>query len=124
MRVTLADFCQARSGDKADTSDISLFAPSAEAYAWIAAHVTADRVAAHFTGWAQGPVHRYEVPNVWALKFVIEGALGGGGPASLRVDTLGKAMGSALLRMEVDLPPEGAAWLRRKARRGGGPPTP
>jgi hypothetical protein len=57
---------------------------------------------------ARGPVVRHEVPNVRALKFVVGGALGGGGAASLRSDNLGKAYGANLLHLEVEIEP---AWL-------------
>jgi hypothetical protein len=38
------------------------------------------------------------------LNFVMHGALGGGGPRSLRADTLGKTLGGALVRMEIEVP--------------------
>jgi hypothetical protein len=44
------------------------------------------------------------VPNVWALKFVLHGALGGGASAGLRSDGQGKTHGLALLRLWVDVP--------------------
>ena len=50
-----------------------------------------------------GPVERYLVPNVLAIKFVLHGALAGGS-TSLRSDTQGKTHGLSLLRMWVDLP--------------------
>ena len=40
-----------------------------------------------------GRVDRYEAANVRALNFVMQGALGGGGPRSLRADSLGKTLG-------------------------------
>ena len=49
----------------------------------------------------EGGVERYEAPNVWALKFVLNDALGGGGPRSLRSDNLGKTHASALYLDEV-----------------------
>lgn len=106
MEVQLRSLCQARSGDKADRSDIALFAPNEAVYEALRAILTPERVKAHFAGLVSGEVERYEVPNVRALKFVLNGALGGGGPSSLRIDNLGKAMGSAILRMRVDLPEE------------------
>ena len=39
-----------------------------------------------------------------ALNFVMQGALGGGGPRTLRADSLGKTLGGALVRMEIDVP--------------------
>jgi hypothetical protein len=62
----------------------------------------------------RGEVTRYEAPNVRALNFVLKGALGGGGPKSLRSDNLGKTLGGALVRLEIDVPDEIAA--RRRPR--------
>ena len=56
---------------------------------------------------------RYEAPNVRALNFVLRGALGGGGPKSLRSDNLGKTLGGALVRLEIDVPDEVATRRRR-----------
>ena len=50
-----------------------------------------------------GPVRRYELPNVLALKFVLDGALGGGAARSLRSDNLGKTLASALLRLDIEV---------------------
>ena len=63
-----------------------------------------------------GDVLRYEAPNVRALNFVLRGALGGGGPRSLRSDNLGKSLGGALVRLEVDVPDAVAARLARRPR--------
>jgi hypothetical protein len=106
VEVELRALCQARSGDKADRSDISLFAPNQAVYEVLRREVTAERVRDHFRGLVAGEVRRYEVPGVLALKFVLDRALGGGGPSSLRIDNLGKAMGSAILRLRVDVPEE------------------
>lgn len=104
MKVQLVKLAHARSGDKGDRSDISLFAPDQTTYELLVREVTAERVAAHFAGVASGPVVRHEVPNVWALKFVLDGALQGGASRSLRSDNLGKTLASALLRMTIDVP--------------------
>lgn len=106
--MKLADFCGFRSGDKGDTADIALFADDDDGYETIVREVTAERVKAHFGSMVTGEVVRYEAPNVRALNFVLRGALGGGGPRSLRSDNLGKSLGGALVRMEVDAP-EGLA---------------
>ncbi len=102
-----------RSGDKGNISDLALFADSAEAYEAIREAVTAERVKAHFGSLVRGPVERYEAANLLALKFVMHDALGGGGPRSLRSDNLGKTLGAALLRMEIDVPDSVAAGARR-----------
>jgi len=119
-RIQLRDLCGVRSGDKGDISDLSLFADDQAAYDAIKAEVTAERVKAHFGSLVQGPVERYEAPNVWALKFVMHGALGGGAPRSLRSDNLGKTHGASLLRMWIDVPDKVAATATRRGR----PPSP
>jgi hypothetical protein len=113
-RIRLRDLCGARSGDKGDVADISLFADDEAAYEAVREAVTAERVRAHFGSLVKGPVERYEARNVLALKFVLHDALGGGAPRSLRADNLGKTFGASLLRMEVDVPDEVAASARRR----------
>jgi hypothetical protein len=115
-RIQLRDLCGARSGDKGDISDVSLFADDRAAYDAIKDEVTAERVKEHFGALVKGAVDRYEVPNVLALKFVMQEALGGGAPRSLRSDNLGKTHGASLLRMEIDVPDEVAAGARRRTR--------
>jgi hypothetical protein len=101
--MKLVELAHARSGDKGDRADISLFARDRDTYDLLVARVSADAVAKHFAPMGIGPVTRYELPNLLALKFVLEGALGGGAARSLRSDNLGKTLASALLRMEVEV---------------------
>jgi len=103
-RIRLHELCGYRAGDKGDIANVALFADDAEVYEVICAEVTADRVKAHFGSMVTGDVIRYEAANVLALNFVMYGALGGGGPSSLRADSLGKTLGGALVRMEIDVP--------------------
>jgi hypothetical protein len=116
-RLQLRDLCGARSGDKGDISDLSLFADSEAAYEVILREVTAERVKAHFGALVQGSVERFEARNVLALKFVMQEALGGGAPRSLRSDNLGKTHGAALLRMWIEVPDDVAAAAPRNGRR-------
>jgi len=103
MKKRLVEFAHARSGDKGDKADISLFAYDQSTYDLFVREVTTERVKEHFKGIITGDVERYEVPNVLALKFVLHGALNGGASRSLRSDGLGKSLSSALLRMEIEL---------------------
>lgn len=118
MAVTqLREVCGVRSGDKGDRSDLTLFADDQATYEALLEVVTTQRVAEHFGDMVKGRVERFEVPNVWAIKFVLHDALGGGGPRSLRSDNLGKTLGAALLRLEVELPEEILGSSPRRARR-------
>ena len=98
--------CGYRAGDKGDIANVAVFAPDETIYALIRSEVTAERVKTHFGSMVRGPVERYEASNVFALNFVLRDALGGGGPASLRADNLGKTLGGALVRLEIDVPDE------------------
>jgi hypothetical protein len=113
-RLQLRELCGYRAGDKGDIADVAIFADDDETYDVIVREATADRVKEHFGSMVRGAVERYEARNVLALNFVLRSALGGGGPRSLRSDSLGKTMGGALVRMEIDVPDAMAA--RRRAR--------
>jgi hypothetical protein len=110
--LALRELCGYRAGDKGDVADVALFADDDETYALIAREVTAARVKEHFGALVQGEVVRYEAANVRALNFVLRSALGGGGPRSLRSDNLGKTLGGALVRLEIEVP-DGWAGRRR-----------
>lgn len=57
----------------------------------------------HFGPLCHGPVHRYELPSLHALNFVLEDSLDGGGPVSLRTDAQGKTYALWLLQMSLPL---------------------
>ena len=100
--MKLRDIAHSRTGDKGNTSNISVIAFRGEDYAFLCAHVTVERVKEHLSGIATGKVSRYELPAIGALNFVLEGALGGGVTRSLALDAHGKSLSSALL--DLDLP--------------------
>ena len=105
-RIRLGEFCQVRSGDKANLSNIAIFAPTEETFGLLREQLTPDRVKAHLGASVHGEVKRYEAPLLRGFNFVCQDALGGGGAGTLQVDTLGKTYGMNLLRMEVDIPAE------------------
>jgi hypothetical protein len=104
MKVPLGHIAHTRSGDKGDTCNIGVIAWEPRYYPVLAEQVTPARVRAHFGALVNGPVERFELPNLGALNFLLHGALGGGGTVSLRVDAQGKTFGAALLSLEIDLP--------------------
>src|SRR3989338_136631 len=103
-RIKLFDICHGRSGDKGDTANVGIIARRAEVYPFLQQYLTAERVAKYFGGMIGGSVERYELPNLWALNFLLHNALGGGGTKSLKNDAQGKTLAAALLRMEVEVP--------------------
>ena len=103
MKASLSSIAHTRSGDKGDTANIGVIAFRHEDYPILRREVTAARVKAFFGGLVKGEVIRYELPNLGALNFLLEEALGGGGTVSLRVDAQGKTLGAALLRLEIEI---------------------
>lgn len=99
--VRLVDLAYVRSGDKGDVCTVGLLARTPEAYEQLARHVTRERVQAFFGPMVKGPVHIYPLPALQALLLVLHNALDGGATRTLRFDQTGKAMGTALLRMEI-----------------------
>jgi hypothetical protein len=99
--MKLRQIAHSRTGDKGDTSNISLIAYDPRDYERLRREVTAERVRRHFEDVVRGEVTRYEAPNIGALNFVLRTALGGGVTRSLALDAHGKSLSSALLDMEI-----------------------
>ena len=101
-KCLLKDVAHARSGDKGNISNICLYARDPKDYELLQEQVTAEKVKDHFKWVVLVEVIRYDVPTLSGFNFVMKEALGGGATQSLRLDTLGKTMASALLRMEIE----------------------
>lgn len=101
--MKLHTLAHSRTGDKGDTSNISIIAYRVEDYSLLCEQLTAERVAEYFVGLleAGAKVRRYELPNVQALNFVLPGILRGGVTRSLALDAHGKCLGSALLDLDL-----------------------
>lgn len=97
----LHDLAHCRAGDKGNTSTLSLIAYRQDDFELLRQRVTVDAVARHLAGLVRGSIRRYELPQLWALQFVCEDALGGGVTTSLALDAHGKSLSSALLEMDV-----------------------
>lgn len=100
--MKLRDIAHSRTGDKGNISNISLIVYKAEDYELVLAKVTAEKVKEWFKDIVHGEVKRYELPNLKALNFVMDNALGGGVTRSLSLDMHGKSLSSALLEMEIE----------------------
>jgi hypothetical protein len=101
VTVPLLELAHARSGDKGDMANVGVIARAPEIYPWLVDTLTAEVVKRYFAGICRGDVERHEVPNLWALNFLLGESLGGGGTVSLRLDAQGKTLSHALLAMPV-----------------------
>ncbi len=104
--VFLRDIAYARSGDKGSSANIGVIAYTPTNYEFLKNNLSADKVEAYFKPLGVGKVIRYELPNLGALNFILPNALAGGGSRSLRIDAQGKALGQALLEMQLNVPDE------------------
>ncbi|MDR1832365.1 MAG: hypothetical protein LBQ97_06525 [Fusobacteriaceae bacterium] len=100
--VYLNTLAHGRSGDKGDTSNVCVYARDPKDYPLLKRVLTAERVKEYFGDMVRGEVIRYEVETLHGFNFVMKHALGGGATHSLRLDSLGKSMGSAFMRMKID----------------------
>jgi len=111
--VRLIQLAWARSGDKGDLSNIGVVARRSEWLPLIWARLTPEVVQAYFTHLVHGPVERFHLPGISAINYLLHQALDGGGPASSRIDPLGKGMAQMLLDIELLVPASVAAQLNR-----------
>lgn len=103
----LVSLAYARSGDKGDDENIGVIARKPEYLALLREQLTPAAVREYFAHLVTGDVERFEVPGLQALNFLMHGALGGGGVASLRSDPLGKSFAQMLLDLPLSVP---QAW--------------
>lgn len=106
MKVRLIEFCHGRSGDKGDAANVGIIAYNREGYQYISSLLTEKFVKDYFKGICEGSVQRYELPNIFALNFILNNTLGGGGTVSLKLDAQGKTLAAALLKLQVEVSQE------------------
>jgi hypothetical protein len=101
LPTTLYDVAHARTGDKGDTSTLTVVPYDDADYDTLAHVVTAERVRAHLEPYVRGEVTRFELPNISCLQFVCHHSLAGGVTTSLALDTHGKGLSSRLLALDL-----------------------
>jgi hypothetical protein len=104
VRVPLGRVVGARSGDKGGNANVGLFARNAQGYAWLADHLTVERLAELFPEARGRVVHRFELPNLWSLNFVLVGLLDEGVASATRQDRQAKGLGEYLRARVLDVP--------------------
>ena len=66
--------------------------------------LTHERVADYFSELGSTGIERFELPKLWAFNFMLYDCLAGGASRSLRIDTQGKLLGTAVLELELPEP--------------------
>jgi len=104
VSVPLYRLAHSRSGDKGDVSNLSLIAWDLECYEVLRAQVSAERVHDWFAHRRPRAVHRYDIPTLHAMNFVLDGN------EALNLDSHGKSLSFWLLDMPVDVD----RWLAQR----------
>ncbi len=102
-RVQLKDVAFARGGDKGDVATVGIMALNSDYYAQLKRELTPVVIKKFFGDMVKGDVEVYPEDNLESFQIVLRGGLGGGATRTLRYDSTAKAMGCALLRMEVNM---------------------
>lgn len=103
-KIKLGEICHCRAGDKGDISNLGLIVYDQKDYTLVREKVTAEVVKEYFKAMVKGEVVRYELPQLGALNFVLDGALDGGAGVTTRMDLVGKSFSGFLLDLEIDVP--------------------
>ena len=104
VHAPLGRIAAARSGDKGGNANVGVWTRDPAAFGWLREYLTTDRVRELIPEAAALPVHRYELPNLSALNFVLVGLLGDGVAASARPDPQAKGLGEYLRSRLADIP--------------------
>lgn len=110
--IPLSEIAHARSGDKGNHANIGVIAYTPEGYEYLRDALSAERVADYFAGLRCSRVERFELPRLWALNFLLYDALAGGASRSLRIDTQGKLLSTAIADLPLPMPKNLSAMRR------------
>jgi hypothetical protein len=103
-RAPLGRVFGARSGDKGGNANLGVWARSDEAFAWLSAWLTPERLQDLMPETAALVVERFDLPRIRSLNFVIHGLLGEGVASSTRLDAQAKSLGEYFRAKYADLP--------------------
>ena len=113
--VTLREVAHSRSGEKGNSSTISVIAYEMADYPLLRQQVTVEAVHKLYGAITRGDIKRYEAPRIGALNFVLDEVLEGGRSRTLAFDESGKALSSLMLTMPVAVP---VNYVARSQRNG------
>lgn len=102
--IALRELAHSRSGEKGNHSNISVIAYDPALFPLIKDQVTIEAVRGLYGPITKGAIHRYELPAIGALNFVLENVLEGGRSRTLVFEESGKALSSLILTLRVTVP--------------------
>jgi hypothetical protein len=102
--MPLGRICGARSGDKGGNANVGFWTTEDPTYTWLRQYLTTDRLRGLLTEATDLEIHRYELPNLLAINFVIVGLIAPGVAATTRPDAQAKGLGEYLRSRTVSVP--------------------
>ncbi|MEH6403874.1 MAG: acyclic terpene utilization AtuA family protein [Sneathiella sp.] len=93
-----------RSGDKGGNANLGIWAKTDEAFAYLYAFLTTEKLKELLPDTAQFDIERFELPNIRSLNFYIHGILGEGVSSSTRIDGQAKSLGEYLRAKHIEAP--------------------
>jgi hypothetical protein len=102
--ATLGEIVHARSGDKGGDANLGVWARDAQTWEWLESTLTVDELRRLLPETRELAISRYELPNLGAVNFLIQGLLGTGATSSLRLDAQAKALGEWLRSRSTKVP--------------------
>ena len=102
--VPLGRIFGTRSGDKGGNANLGVWAKTPEAFAFLNAFLTVEKLKELLPDLNEFETERYQLPNLRALNFVIKGFLGEGPAASLKMDPQAKTLGEYLRAKIIAVP--------------------
>jgi hypothetical protein len=102
--ATLGEIVHARSGDKGGDANVGVWVRDEQAWEWLKSSLTVDELRRLLPETRASPITRYELPNLGAVNFLIQGLLGTGATSTLRLDAQAKALGEWLRARGIKVP--------------------
>lgn len=104
IEVPIGRLIGARSGDKGGHANLGVWARTDDAYDWLHAFMTTDRLHMLLPDTRPYEIERVDLPNLRAINFVIRGYLGEGVASSTRWDPQAKSLGEYFRSRPVPVP--------------------
>jgi hypothetical protein len=105
VRAPLGHIVHARSGDKGSDANVGFFVRNADEWNWLRSLLSTTKVRELLADDDTGKmIHRFELPNIWAVHFLLKDHLDRGVASSSTYDVLGKNLAEYLRCKHVDIP--------------------
>ena len=100
----LGTVIHARSGDKGGDASLGVWCECPQAYDWLVAYLTGERVHALMGLREEVTVDAFPLPNIDGVLYVLRGHFGRSGTSNIALDQIGKGLGEFLRACVAEIP--------------------